>query len=107
MVQTGGPNVPAADLQQHSLPASRLPRARTSKELTKPGRSATVADRALPGQHDEALVWAFWAGTFPAAVHRGAEKVCPGVDTRSVDVVVFGKVAHGEDAELREVGRAG
>ncbi len=35
------------------------------------------------------------AGAFAAAVDRGAEEVGPRVDTRGVDVVVLGEVAHG------------
>lgn len=65
-----------------------------ARERARP-LSPAVAEGTLAGQHDVALVGALGAGAFAAAVDRGAEEVGPRVDTRGVDVVVLGEVAHG------------
>jgi hypothetical protein len=55
-----------------------------------------MAYGALSWEHDVALMRAIGARALAAAVDRGAEEVGPRVDTRGVDVVVLGEVAHGE-----------
>lgn len=55
-----------------------------------------MANRALSREHDITLMRAIGARALAAAIDRGAEEVGPGIDTRGVDVVVFGEVTHGE-----------
>lgn len=55
---------------------------------------STVAERALSGLHDVALVRASGTRALAAPVDRGTEEVYPRVHAAGVDVVVFGEVAH-------------
>ena len=56
---------------------------------------SAIAERALSGMHDEALMRALGASVPPAAIDRGAEEVRARIGASRVDVVVLGEVAHG------------
>lgn len=67
-------------------------------------RGLAATQGTLPRQHNISFVRSLGAGVLLAAVDRRAKVVRAGVDTRGVDVVVFCKVAHGDDERRGETG---